>query len=373
MTSAQEIINSLRDEFIQEAINAPKLFRDLSKVEQYIAESYKSRSFIELIQNADDAGASNFGLYSFDNGLIVANNGRPFTIEDVEALCRSGSSNKCRGGNTIGYRGIGFKSVVNIAESIYVLSGDFSFYFDKHETKKVLSDILEVPLIRVPHPYINVYKDKLLEEAYSIKNTHHYTTLFVFCMLNKRIAQQEFIEFDKNSLLFLNHIRQVHFNFDTAIRNISIEKNLINNQLIIRIGEGEHIDEWEILKSKADNRDMIALKRQDDCIVSSSPEESVIHAFTPTTEFSGAYIKINGDYSTDPSRKHIDMDEFSQKSFNNAISIVTDTISGILERKIVRKGFFNPFINIKEGSKFKQRLFKSISDKLCNSVLNNFK
>ncbi|MDA8242001.1 MAG: hypothetical protein M0Z67_16750 [Nitrospiraceae bacterium] len=104
MSKSLEIINSLRDEFIQEANNAPKLFKDLAKVEQYIAESYKTRSLIELIQNADDAGSTDFGVYSFDEGIIVANNGHPFTIEDVEALCRSGASNKFRGGNTIGYR-----------------------------------------------------------------------------------------------------------------------------------------------------------------------------------------------------------------------------------------------------------------------------
>jgi hypothetical protein len=44
MSTALEIINSLRTEFLQEATSAPKLFKDLSKVEYYIAESYKTRS-----------------------------------------------------------------------------------------------------------------------------------------------------------------------------------------------------------------------------------------------------------------------------------------------------------------------------------------
>lgn len=60
---SEQIIDSLRTEFIQEATNAPKLFKDLAKVEHYIAESYKTRSFIELIQNADDAQSTVFGVY----------------------------------------------------------------------------------------------------------------------------------------------------------------------------------------------------------------------------------------------------------------------------------------------------------------------
>ena len=51
------IILDLQNEFKIEAKNAPMLFKDLAKVEQYIAESYKTRSFIELIQNADDANS----------------------------------------------------------------------------------------------------------------------------------------------------------------------------------------------------------------------------------------------------------------------------------------------------------------------------
>jgi len=128
------IITDLQKEFLTEATSAPKLFRDLGKVEQYIAESYKTRSFIELIQNADDANSSTFGIYSMDDMLVVANDGRPFTVHDIEALCRSGSSNKNRGGSTIGYRGIGFKSVVNLAKRIYIFSDDYKFYFDKSAT-----------------------------------------------------------------------------------------------------------------------------------------------------------------------------------------------------------------------------------------------
>jgi len=48
MSTTLETIDSLRTEFILEATNAPKLFKDLAKVEYYIAESYKTRPFIEL-------------------------------------------------------------------------------------------------------------------------------------------------------------------------------------------------------------------------------------------------------------------------------------------------------------------------------------
>lgn len=71
MLTASKIIDSLRAEFIQEAQSAPKLFKDLAKVEHYIAESYKTRSFIELIQNADDAQSTVFGVHGFNGGFVA--------------------------------------------------------------------------------------------------------------------------------------------------------------------------------------------------------------------------------------------------------------------------------------------------------------
>ena len=161
-------IKSLREEFLQEAKSAPKLFKDLAKVEQYIAESYKTRALIELMQNADDAESTRFGIHSFKNGFVVGNNGKAFTIDDVEALCRSGSSNKHRGGKTIGYRGIGFKSVVNIANIVNIISGDYRFSFDRIKTKKALDRDLDVPLIRVPHAF-NDFDFSLEQEVLNIK------------------------------------------------------------------------------------------------------------------------------------------------------------------------------------------------------------
>lgn len=66
----QEQLQAVQDIFVNEAISAPRLFADLAKMEQYIAESYKSRSFIELIQNADDAGAKRFGIHQIGQPLL---------------------------------------------------------------------------------------------------------------------------------------------------------------------------------------------------------------------------------------------------------------------------------------------------------------
>lgn len=367
------IISELQKEFIAEAKGAPKLFRDLGKVEQYIAESYKTRSFIELIQNADDANSSIFGIYSIDNMLVVANDGRPFTGHDIESLCRSGSSNKNRGGITIGYRGIGFKSVVNLARRIFIFSNDFKFYFDKVVTQKLLLGITELPLIRIPHPF-DAKNDShnivgLLEK---LVGKHTYTTFFIFCDIDYRVVQQELQDFDRNSLLFLNNISRMICHVDSIQREILITKQNSGRQRLVEIKEGGKSDNWEILTSPKDPRDMIAFKVDGDTIIPATQEESVVHSFTPTIEFVGACIKINGDYSTDPSRKNIDFDDFSLQSLDNVLTLLVDTIVEVLEGKSTRKGFFSPFVNGPniEGNKFKIRFHKVLTEKLRDIKIN---
>lgn len=280
------MLESLRSEFIREAQNAPKLFRDLAKVEQYIAESYKTRALIELIQNADDAESTIFGIHDFQDGFVVGNNGRAFTIKDVEALCRSGSSYKQRGGNTIGYRGIGFKSVINLSRKIYVFSGDFAFYFDKHKTQEILQANLDVPLVRIPHPFEEdnqLFKNKVLD----IKNKNRYQTVFVFKDLNERMSAEEFENFDRSSLLFLNNLRNVRLNFKNIKRGIHIETIHESKQHIVKITEDgtsvkrasetvpelhffrrsqEPEEEWEVLYSKQNPINRVAFKRSHDTV-----------------------------------------------------------------------------------------------------------
>lgn len=139
--------------------------------------------------------------------------------------------------------------------------------------------------------------DNLLKNIETLKSNHKYTTVFVFMEINKRIAEEELSEFNKSSLLFLNNILNVQFDLANMRRTISIEKSSTNNQTTIKIKEDSNIDEWEVLCSQNDQRDRVALKRANDSIIPAIPQESVIHSFTPTIEFAGAYLKIMKSYA----------------------------------------------------------------------------
>ena len=359
------IIFILQSEFKVEADNATMLFKDLAKVEQYIAESYKTRSFIELIQNADDANSKKFGIHIYDNFVIVGNNGRDFNYDDVKSICRSGSSNKVRGGATIGYRGIGFKSVVNLAEKVYILSGNMHFMFDKQLTKDLLNINEDVPLIRIPH-IVSVIPH--IEEINDLKTKYNYSTIFLFEKIKENIIESELLSFDKSSVLFLNSIEEI--NLMSKKNNRNIIKTIKGN--ICQIFENSTKEEWLIISS--DNKyDKLAFKVEDSKIISANPEESLIHSFTPTTEISGGYFKMNGNFSTDPSRKNIDFDDISEVSFDNCTNMLANITIEILKGSTKYIGFFKPFVefnNAISSNKIRVKLLNKIKDKLQS--INNF-
>jgi hypothetical protein len=82
----------------------------------------------ELLQNADDAGATEASVRIEDQVFIFEHNGQDFTEEHFQSLCRFGYSNK-RSLHTIGFRGIGFKSTFSLGEKVELFTPSLSVCF----------------------------------------------------------------------------------------------------------------------------------------------------------------------------------------------------------------------------------------------------
>ena len=87
--------------------------------------SERTHFLFELIQNAEDAGATEVAFDLFVDRLELRHDGRPFTEADVRGVCGVGKSNKSL--TAIGQFGIGFKSVYAYTKSPRVYSGDEHF------------------------------------------------------------------------------------------------------------------------------------------------------------------------------------------------------------------------------------------------------
>ncbi len=320
--------NGIREKLLEEAKSSPNLLSDLAGLENYISESYHNRSFIELLQNADDAQSTKFKIIK-GNGLIyVANNGKKFTQQDFESLCRSASSQKVKG-ETIGYRGIGFKSVVGFSKEIHVLSGDLEITFSKERTKSDIPKASRVPLIRIPHKLCDVDRKKI-ETAYSTFKSEGYTTVFVFTGVTADAIESEFNSFEYNSLLFLRNIIRTEISLNGLITTEITKTHVTESDLRIVLNTNGSLTYW-FISNEADSS--IAFSIKEGKISKLSSGQSLVHAFLPTDDTNGFGVLINGGFSTEPSRRHVIFDSETISSIKSCSKHIIKLLENNLSNK----------------------------------------
>jgi hypothetical protein len=95
----------------------------------------------ELLQNADDADATEASVEIINNEFVFSHNGHDFIEEHFESLCRFGYSNK-RALHTIGFRGVGFKSTFSLGDEVRLITPTLSVAFYRNRfTEPVWIDL----------------------------------------------------------------------------------------------------------------------------------------------------------------------------------------------------------------------------------------
>jgi hypothetical protein len=102
---------------------------DYSGIRDIVEQLYPDRAhFIyELLQNAEDTGATMAHFQLRRNGLTFEHDGKPFDEQDIWRITNIGKSTKKEDQDKIGRFGIGFKAVFAYSETPHVWSPTFSF------------------------------------------------------------------------------------------------------------------------------------------------------------------------------------------------------------------------------------------------------
>ena len=181
--------------FIDELKNGTRKYKTIASLGGQIAEAYRGRCVLELLQNAHDALADTLegepGLITFslktapDPVLLIANSGHAFERKDFKGLCQLGQSPKDPN-RSVGNKGLGFRSVLEVTSGPEVWSTGtneegtaFVFRFDPAIGGRVAAAIAElsddglaarspfdpsVPLVDWKEDQLERYHDRLSEE-----------------------------------------------------------------------------------------------------------------------------------------------------------------------------------------------------------------
>jgi hypothetical protein len=222
--------------------------KNQANTEASTKRDYHGRYLFELLQNANDVitAAKNDKAWSkgspyrvrielTDSALIVANDGVPFLEKDVDSIYRWGESSKDPN-KSVGHKGIGFKSVLEITESPQIFSQLVQFRFDRktcyREVYKIVKRTdLKVPITRFVFPYkIN----QLKEDQNLVKTLLNEDQFATVIRLPLRVDSGKILErihenIRPTLLLFLNGIDQIEVYVQGKLE-MRLHKEVISEQ-----------------------------------------------------------------------------------------------------------------------------------------------
>ena len=333
--------------------NSPSRIISDYQGEESLRKAYDGRQILEILQNADDAGAKivEIHLDKKTKQLTFSNTGTPFSAEGIGSLMISNLSTKRGRKKMIGNKGLGFRSILNWADRITIISNstevEFSpenalseFYLavpDEGQRQALLTSH-QYPLDFVPFPFLGIPKVTGLSEDNADAN---WDTQIIVDLSGglETIINDQLNDFKKEILIFLNNIENLTINIDGKISVYNADKNDLDpitsgNHEIIVTEVGIEDESWrvfsltELLPPKYQEKNTldkqyynIQIAVKDDL----SDNYRKLFTYFPTQISLHLPYLVHGSFELDPSRNHLtnsDKNPFHLKQLVKLIGIV---------------------------------------------------
>ncbi len=340
---------------------APSRLQEDVSQEAQVADDYRGRLVFELLQNADDAmigqgtTSDRVCFTVTDDALWVANSGRPLGDADVQGLCGLGASSKAGASDrkraSIGHKGLGFKSVLEITSAPEAYSTEIAFRLGRDHARPRIEHLWK-ELGRTPPRHVPAmrFPDRIetVSERWNTLQSAGYNTAFCFPFHDQVTAEQRqaladhLVDLPITTVLFLKHLEEIQVVVDQARRSSSrtwlVERSartdgewerclgltatgLYTVDVLGDDNEGgsflvAHDAEVEIANHRSGlsgpawdgvevSEVSVAISNPAGGHVDLPEEWRRFHVFLPTQEPSTYPMLVNGAFSTDLSRQHV--------------------------------------------------------------------
>ena len=306
-----------------------------------------SKRFIyELLQNADDSSQNNetikVWIKTFEDYLIVAHSGKPFSSRDLQGICNVNHGTKKSDPTKTGYKGIGFKSVFGQSEHVTIFTNSEYFRFDssyqfgwKWKDSKEVWEQENDREFQFPWQIIPIFTEvgEVLKPIDQYIKAIDAKVATIIQLKNQQETREAIQVLSKNlnMFLFLRNISGIDFDIQTPTVSIEIDRTIKNK---ISLKEGGLLKTTWLIKTlnltvpdnlktslqdernipdkllKADTIELsMAAELAKDGIKKLSPQDKLLYSYLPTDETRYSLpILVNTSFLTTASREKLHAD-----------------------------------------------------------------
>jgi hypothetical protein len=319
--------------------------------------SERTHFIFELIQNAEDARATELAFDLFEDRLELRHDGRPFTEADVRGVCGVGQSGKAADLTAIGKFGIGFKSVYAYTRTPRIHSGAEHFRIENFVR----------PAAEAPEAEAGA------------------GTLFVFPFDHEavpaEVATREIAAalagLQPRILLFLRNIERLRTGGPcaesaVAARSVAARSETSRRVTVSRDGRREEWLAWQRpVEGHPGQRVEVAFRLEGGQVsaVGSSP----LTVFFPTEKETFLGFLMQGPYRTTPARDNVPGDDPSNQALvRQTAALLADTLPDLRDEGLLEAGALQALpldaARFPAGSMFRP-LFDAVGDALTAEPL----
>jgi len=296
----------------------------------------------ELLQNADDYGATEIFFSLTKHQLIIEHNGEPFKEENVKAITYFGKSTSADDLVKTGRFGVGFKSVFAFTATPIVISGDEHFQ---------IHGLYRIKEYSYPSGFSHSKTRIILPFNHTSEQPDYVDELITEEDAYTRISNR-LVGLNMDALLFTQNIREIRWEIEGRsghyLREDIIEEEL-RRTIITDSGERlneylvfSKLPEWKGQKHKA--VEIAFLLDEKGQIVPA--ENDYLYVLFATTKETHLQFTLNGPFRTNPSRETIsEEDAFNKHLMSEICLLMKKLLPQLRDKRLMSTQFLSVLPN----------------------------
>jgi hypothetical protein len=322
----------------------------------------------ELLQNADDYGATEVHFELTEDSLTIEHNGEPFTEENVKAITYFGKSTSKDDLVKTGRFGIGFKSVFAFTATPTVISGNehFQIYglYRVREVPYASNFSKERTRIILPFNHESEQPDFIEEvvtgsKAYEMIHRRLQTLNMRTLLFTKNILEIQWRSKSEKGEYLREDKQERGARVTTITDGDKDEKYMVFSRPIVWEGEDHKAVEVALAVSTEQKKERIV------------PVDDFLYVLFPTAQETRLKFIINGPFRTNPSRETVsEEDALNQHIIDESAYLMKEVLIGLRDSQLLDTDFFSILPNSSDELRpFFQTIYKELKTIFQNESL----